>query len=260
MVIVTQMNGIILILVIRHPWETIRKILSILNDLLLHLESDLSTIADIIPAYNHACQKLIEIQDPRANVVLHCLQARFMSTCSLKLPWVAYLLTQDGLQHFRNNNKEYQQKLLEITNNALIGYMTERGFDGNLISANIDAFHLYLDNLLIDYFKHYTSGYEMWNQQEDIDQDIRSLAKEILSIPCTETACERLFSALSATTHVSMCNIGPDTVNARLMVKFDYIFERSGKVNPSELNKNAVKTLNLKKIGNDPKYAFLIPE
>lgn len=63
----------------------------------------------------------------------------------------------------------------------------------------------------------------------------RCLAREILSIPSTETACERLFSALSRTTDKSMSNIQPKTVNARLMVKFDTIFERAGKINMSDI-------------------------
>ena len=201
----------------------------------------------------------MDMQDPMANVVLNNLQNRFMSTCPLQLPWAAYLLTKDGLQLFRDNN-EQQQMLLNMTQNALMVYMTERKFDDNLKNANIDAFRFYLNNFQIDCFEHHPSAYDMWDQQDDIDQGLRSLAKEILSIPSTETACERLFSALSATTQGTMCNIGPETVNARLMVKFDYIFERAGKVKLSEISKNSVKTLNLRKFNNPPNSSFLIPE
>ena len=93
----------------------------------------------------------------------------------------------------------------------------------------------------------------MWNQQEDIDHDLQSLAKEILSIPCTETACERLFSALSRVTSSSLSNIGADTVEARLLVNFNYVFKKAGKFNIIYLNKDTEKTLNLKKCQKNSK-------
>ena len=227
-----------------NPWHLILNILQIFDRLLLHWESNSSTIADIIPAYNLAIQELSQIGDPLAAFAKIKLQFRFKSTCSLKLPWVAYLLTQDGLQHFRNSGNE-QNILFGITSNALMEYMTERGFDDTLKNTNIDIFHNYLKNFTIDIFKNYPSAYDMWDWQLDIDKNFRSLVKEILIIPCTETACERLFSALSATTTGTMCNISPETVNARLMVKFEYIFENAGKVNISGLNHKTENSLHL---------------
>ena len=66
-----------------------------------------------------------------------------------------------------------------------------------------------------------------------------------VTIPSSESAVERVFSALSRVTSTEMCNVTPLTLNARLVVKFDSIFGNAGKVERQELVEDPVKTLKL---------------
>lgn len=57
-----------------------------------------------------------------------------------------------------------------------------------------------------------------------------TLAKEVLLIPATEAAVERLFAHLSNLTTAKLCNTKVETLNSRLIVTFDEIFKRVGNI------------------------------
>ena len=61
-----------------------------------------------------------------------------------------------------------------------------------------------------------------------------------VSIPSSESAVERVFSALSRVTSTEMCDVTPLALNARLVVKFDSIFGSAGKVEWQELVEDPV--------------------
>ena len=61
-----------------------------------------------------------------------------------------------------------------------------------------------------------------------------------VTIPSSESAVERVFSALSRVTPTEMCNVTPIALNARLVVKFDSIFGSAGKVEWQELVEDPV--------------------
>ena len=73
------------------------------------------------------------------------------------------------------------------------------------------------------------------------------LAQEIIQIPSSEAPVERVFSALSNVTNTEMCNVGPETLKARLVVKFDSIFECAGSIPFNDLIDDPIKSLKLKK-------------
>ena len=230
-------------------WDILHKVLLIFNNFLMHLEYNLSTIVDIIPAFLAAYKDLSQLPGNLPLLALNNLQNRFMTTCPLHLPWAAFLLTRDGLEFFRNPDNNFnRQYLVNSIIVALSNYMAERKIEQKLIEMNLHYFQDYLQNFSIEAFTTFTSAYNMWKQLADIPPSFRSLAKEILSIPSTETACERLFSALSAVTQSQMCNISPEMVNARLMVKFDSIFERAGKVDLKKLSTDTDDSLKLTKL------------
>ena len=56
------------------------------------------------------------------------------------------------------------------------------------------------------------------------------LAIEILQIPSSEAAVERLFAALSRATRGEMCNSNVSSLNARMIIKFDSIFKELGSI------------------------------
>ena len=66
-----------------------------------------------------------------------------------------------------------------------------------------------------------------------------------VTIPSSESAVERVFSALLRVTSTEMCNVTLLALNALLVVKFDSIFGSAVNVEWQELVEDPVKTLKL---------------
>lgn len=84
-------------------------------------------------------------------------------------------------------------------------------------------------------FDNFPKAIDFWqNYKKTNDSKILSsfvqLAIEVLQILSSEAAVERLFSALSLATKGKMCNSHVDSLNARLIVKFDSIFKDAGPI------------------------------
>lgn len=90
---------------------------------------------------------------------------------------------------------------------------------------------------------HYYSNF----QKAQVPFLFSMIEKEICLIPCTEAAVERVFSALSKVSSSDMCNVKQDTLNARLIVKFDSIFGAAGSVTLNILINDPIKSLKLEK-------------
>ena len=90
---------------------------------------------------------------------------------------------------------------------------------------------------------HYYSNF----QKAQVPFLFSMIEKEICLIPCTEAAVERVFSALSKVSSSDMCNVKQDTLNARLIVKFDSIFGAAGSVTLNDLINDPIKSLKLEK-------------
>lgn len=73
------------------------------------------------------------------------------------------------------------------------------------------------------------------------------IAQEIIQIPSTEAPVERVFGALSQVTSTEMCNVDPETLNARLIVKFDTIFAKATNIYIDDLLNDPALSLKLKK-------------
>lgn len=60
-------------------------------------------------------------------------------------------------------------------------------------------------------------------------------ATDVLTIPSSEIAVERVFASLSLITSNDMCNILPITLNARLIIKYDSFFNKAGSIKFEDL-------------------------
>lgn len=121
--------------------------------------------------------------------------------------------------------------------------MTELKSENKLIKANIRYFKKYLKTFEINNFDQYNIAIEMWNDFSfqnkncSIPFSFFNIATNVLCIPSSEAAVERLFSSLSKVASSQMCNISPVTLNARLIVKFDSIFQNAGPIKWEDLAK-----------------------
>lgn len=225
-------------------WECVKDILAIFIQFLYNIENDLCTIADIIEQFLSAIEKLGELQGDLAAYALDNLKNRFTTTCPLQLSWAAFLLTANGLSFFRNLNDADRPNIYQNARIGLENYMIQRNFNASLRILCGNYFDSYLITANEDCFDQFYSPYDFWKSSMEVPIFFKEVATEILSIPSTETACERLFSALSNLTSTKMSNLKPETVNARLMVKFNTIFEKTGKITVKDIHSNGISALN----------------
>lgn len=76
----------------------------------------------------------------------------------------------------------------------------------------------------------------MW---EEVKNDFGVIACEVLMIPFTEAAVERLFAFLSSITSSSMYNSNLELIESRLIIHFDSIFRKAGPIDIKDINESA---------------------
>lgn len=235
-------------------WNNLVIILSIMKKFVDSIQKDLASIADLPPHYFIARSELINLPVPAAHRLAAYLEFRFTETCPLQLPLFAYLMTPDGLRLFQQDNREQQEAMLNAATSGMEGYMRERGFDENTISGNKISFYYYLINFDAGQFGENANPVDFWNQYinkisifDVISHSFISIVTEVLQIPSSESAVERLFASLSKMVSCENCNVSPETLNARLCVKFDSIFSRASSITLAEISENPEKVLKLKK-------------
>lgn len=232
-------------------WKCLVKMLEIMCNFLDQIERDLSSIADILPPYLEACKRLKEMNVKPANRLLKHLKYRFRDTCPLKLPIAAFLLTEKGLQYYRTSTDE-RIPLLFVTTDAIEEYMKERNFPQKTIWSVKTGFQYYLNYFDITEFSKFDKPIDMWksfktNSPIPNIEPLICFANEVLLIPSSETAVERVFRALSGLTENKMSKVSRETINARLMVKFDSIFGRAGPILWEDFGDETKDILKLKK-------------
>ncbi|KAK8835911.1 hypothetical protein M9Y10_040289 [Tritrichomonas musculus] len=215
-------------------WENLERILEIMWNFIETVEKDYSCIADIVPAYLIATSQLQEIDAKASQRVLFHLKNRFYSTLSLNLPLVAFLLTKPGLIFYRKYHKS-ENRILMAAINGLVSYQKERKFEQITIETNRYIFVQYLSFFDESQFNDDEKAINTWLRIANenvlkIRSSFFKLAIEILQIPSSEAAVERLFAALSRATRGEMCNSNVSSLNARMIVKFDSIFKELGSI------------------------------
>lgn len=154
---------------------------------------------------------------------------------SIAIAIIRLLLTKEGLYFYRAFCQQ-DNKFFNSAKEGMICYQIERDFDVEVIEMNINAFEIYLEIFDINNFSNFNTAQDMWeylasnNEELGIPQTFFILAKEVLEIPSTEAAVERLFTFLSNLTSGHMCNSQEETLSSRLIVKFDTIFRNAGQV------------------------------
>lgn len=221
-------------------WENLKEILKIMWNLIQKVEKNYSCVADIIPSYLFAISQLQQIDQKASQKMAYFLKKRFYSTLPLNLPMFAFLLTKNGLQYYRTYHLS-ESNILESSINGLIGYQVERNFD--FITRELNRFNFinYLLNFDISLFDKFQKPIDLWielskSKSGFLCPSFISLAIEVLQIPASEAAVERLFTALSRATRQEMCNSHVESLNSRLIVKFDSIFEDIGAIEWEEFD------------------------
>lgn len=232
-------------------WDNLKAILSIMMNFVNSIQKDHSSIADLPPHYLIARSQLLELDVPASHRLAAYLEFRFTNTCPLQLPLFAFLMTSEGLRFFQ---EDPQEKILEAAIEGLEGYMAEREFSKCMIETNKIAFLYYLNNFNPDEFNKSASAVDFWKNYnlmnsfyDQLSFSFTSIVSEVLQIPCSESAVERLFASLSKIVSSENCNVSPETLNSRLIVKFDSIFSRAGSVSLQDISDNPDKTLKLGK-------------
>lgn len=229
------------------PWAMLDQILLILKQFLLHIEADLSSIANIIPPFLECCGALSTIENKVANLFLEKLINRFTKTCPIQLPWVAYLLTLDGLNFYRTH-EDLQEAIYDAAMSGLNGYLNER--KPSYIADYTQMLAIF-DNYLRDFdlgqLVSHELAFDCWADfKNPMPFTFKLLARDILLIPSSEAPVERVFSALTGATTSHMCNLKPETVNARLTIKFDTLFLGIENIKYHDLVTNAEQIMDLK--------------
>lgn len=216
-------------------WKNIEKIFQIVWNFISTIEKDLTSIDQIVLPFIHALNQLYDMPIFAAHDMANSLQYRFIKTCPFQLPLFAFLVTKNGLMCF-HEHWEDNEDIINNTFDAICEYQNERRKDQKDFFQNKEIFQNYLNNFDVNYFDNYQSAFDMWIYFEqhpdeiDIPLSFITLAKEVLLIPATEAAVERLFAHLSNLTTAKLCNTKVETLNSRLIVKFDKIFKKVGNI------------------------------
>lgn len=233
-------------------WEQLHDLLAIMDKFIKSVEKDLATISDVGFHFLIAYNRLIEMNTPASLKLSEHFKIRFMKKNHLRLPLFAFLMTQAGLQYFRSNPNSADF----IKGNAIAGikeYMKNRGIQSPIFGHNIDSFQKYLSEFSIDEFTEFRTPIEMWknlsqnNQKSDFPIYFIHLIIEVLQIPASEAPVERIFSALSRIARSETKNVTPQTLNSRLIVRFDTIFSEAGSVFWEDLLENPTHAFKLDK-------------
>ena len=226
-------------------WENLENILQIMWILIEKMERNYSSIADIVPSYLEAFNHLNEIQTEASQKMSNNLKKRFYETLSMNLPMLAFMFTKNGLEYF-HEFQHSDENILKSALNGLIGYQRERELNKINIELNRIAFINYIKNFDSSQFDNFSSAIEFWtqyaksNDEKIISSRFVNFIIEILQIPSSEAAVEKIFSVLSRLTRAEMCNSHCESLNARLIVKFDSIFKEAGAFTWENFNEKLV--------------------
>lgn len=225
--------------------------LTIMWNFIAQVERDLASIAQIVPPFLESLFQLIDMNLKSSLKLADYLIDRFTSTCPFKLPLLAFILTPSGLRFFRTNNLNSNDQIFDATNSAIFEYMFERGFGPQEILNVQASFNKYLSEFDINDFNTAPEPLNLWdfplriNFKYEFYYGFSVLASEVLRIPSSEAAVERVFSSLSRITMCQMCNSEEESIKARLIVKFDSIFQKAGAINWVDLANNTENELKL---------------
>lgn len=77
----------------------------------------------------------------------------------------------------------------------------------------------------------------------EIEKKFSKIAIQILSIPCSEAACERVFSHLSDILMNNKRNLPYDTLNALMIIRINSLFMRQNGKHSNDFIRNDIESL-----------------
>lgn len=217
-------------------WQYILSILNTLDFFIQSLEKDSASIADVFPNYQKTLNQLKSIneiypKDQNSNTceeTLNALLGRFSSTVKLPIPTLAFFLTGEGL---RNIYQSKDDEMIIASEVALIAF--DEYIKNNLEKNKLYKFFEIIlkypnDTSLISQITTYDS-FIFWKhilngELRGIEKILAKIAIEILTIPCSETACERAFSHLGDILMNDKRNLEYEMLNSLLIIRMNAIF------------------------------------
>ena len=205
-------------------------------DFIENIEGDHVSIANIFSSIKQIWHKLLEMNINASLRFADVILQRFCKTVHLKLPLFAFSLTHEGLDWFRNypGNK--------FINDCIEGmkmYAKDRNIQN--IDLILGVYNTYLKDIDSNAFDRFSAPIEFWKAMKDDTtvsiqcQFFARFAVEVLSIPASEAAVERVFASLSALIDSREKRCKPDLINSKLCIKYDVIFQKAGQVQWEEL-------------------------
>lgn len=197
-------------------WKNLENILKILNNFITIIEEDQTNLADLMNEFIFSYRQLSNGNSIESKFMAQCFYNRFWNDCHLYLPAFAYLLTKEGLLYIKESPENEKQMFIDFAINGLHDFIMKRKYTN--FNEVFNLFINYLNDLPIEWFSDDLSPYEKW---EKIPNDLGMIACEVLTIPCTEAAVERLYSYLSQITSSPMYNSSIEVIESRLMIHLD---------------------------------------
>lgn len=232
----------------KYGWNYVFSVLNTIKVLIEILERDKSSAADVFDNFYKTTYELTQIAQSNPHIaqfnlsidVRDSLWSRFHSTVSLKIPCIAFFLTGPGLQLYENYINNINALNVE---NYLREYLSTREDCYKL--CRFFRFYLnFRNNTLLKECPTTVDSFQFWSEvsqngqfwkdepqfSEDdhdlfgVETEFAAIAMEILTIPCSESPCERVFSHLSDLLQNNKRNLSFDMLNALMIIRINSIF------------------------------------
>lgn len=234
----------------KYDWQYIHSILKTFEIFIKKLENDGCSVADIFPNLQNTLKQLNNINEiyndkNNSNIAvatIDSLLTRFSSTVKLTIPILGFLLTGQGLRYM---NKKSDDAIIskEAALDTFNEYMKNNP-DIGILSNFLIFFLMNRNNTLLiskqttydsfNFWKKIERGETFWlieppllkyhPEFKGVEKKFAKYAIEILTIPASETPCERAFSHLSDILLNDKRNLDYEMLNALLIIRMNAIF------------------------------------
>ena len=266
----------------KYDWRYISLNLSVIKLLIVKLEKDCASIADIYLNLKFAFHQLFQI----SALYPKCLETnlsfdlytslfnRFTTTVQMNLPFLAFFLTGYGLKSL-DNLEEKKSTILSIAKETLNVYLSNKSSTEKeklnelfeyIINFNQQTF-LYNCNSTIEsvhFWRKIKNEGQFWKDEGQFPHDDKkilasfaTIALEILSIPCSECACERAFSHLGDLLMNNKRNsMSFKMLNSLMLIRMNSIFQNQNGENSNQFINHRLQGLYLKEYNENDDTEF----
>lgn len=247
-------------------WQYISSILNSIEHLFKKLEDDNSSIADLYESITTTLHELKTIDSihPKidkcniAEAIYNSIKNRF--TEEMEIPCFAYLITGPGLRYIEKNNIE-TTNLVIFAKNGCKNYVSNNSdskekcnfFDIFLsyhefsplyqIETIKESINFWITILNEDSCVFFPNVYKDHPEIKEFEKKFAEIAFRVLSIPCSEAACERVFSHLTDILMNNKRNLPFDTLNALMIIRINSLFMRQEGKHSNDFIKDDIESL-----------------